>query len=252
MSSRPLFVVLGLGDGSGTGSAAARVFSQAGYRIALIARSGRDTAQKLADELNNTGGEAAAFPVSAYNYATVHDVFGNIDRHWPNAQLRAALFNAGHGVWKGFLDVTEEDIDAGVDVNIRAAYSFSREVILRQKELPLNDKGKRGTLLFTGATASLRGNVTTSGFAPGKSALRILSQSLAKEFDKQNIHVAHSIIDGQISTARQRNLHGEEWSSNPDNKLLPESIAQSYLYLVDQDRSAWTWELDLRPAHEKW
>jgi NAD(P)-dependent dehydrogenase (short-subunit alcohol dehydrogenase family) len=133
--------------------------------------------------------QAAAFPVNTYSYTEVHNSFEAIHKHWPNVELRVALYNIGAGVFKSFLDVTEGDIENSVDTNVRAAYSFAREAILRFKEQPVNDKGKRGTLLFTGATASIRGNTWTSGFAPGKHSLRALSQSLAKEFGKQNIHV---------------------------------------------------------------
>ncbi|KAJ3494866.1 hypothetical protein NLJ89_g10720 [Agrocybe chaxingu] len=104
--------------------------------------------------------------------------------------------------------------------------------------------GKRGALIFTGATASARGNTTTSAFAVGKFGTRALSQSLAKEFGKENIHVAHAIIDGAILTDRQRDRNSPEWQNNADVRLHPDSIAASYLYLVNQDRSAWTWELD--------
>jgi len=122
------------------------------------------------------------------------------------------------------------------------------------KDLELNEVGKRGTLIFTGATASIRGNVVTSAFAAGKHGLRALSQSLAKEFGKQNIHVAHAIIDGGILTdmARQRMTPEQAANPDPDARLTPEAIANAYLFLTRQDRSAFTWELDLRPAHEKW
>jgi NAD(P)-dependent dehydrogenase (short-subunit alcohol dehydrogenase family) len=132
--------------------------------------------------------------VNAYSFADIHNSFEAIHKHWPNAELRVALYNIGAGVFKSFLDVTEGDIENSIDTNVRAAYSFAREAILRIKEQPVNDKGKRGTLLFTGATASIRGNTWTSGFAPGKHALRALSQSLAKEFGKQNIHVRVLVI----------------------------------------------------------
>jgi NAD(P)-dependent dehydrogenase (short-subunit alcohol dehydrogenase family) len=107
-------------------------------------------------------------------------------------------------VWKPFLDVTPEDLQESVDTNITAAFAFSREVILTLKENEidvdgkLGGRGKRGTLLFTGATASLRGNTTSSAFAIGKHGLRALSQSLAKEFGKQNIHVeSHDLLSCQ-------------------------------------------------------
>jgi len=99
----------------------------------------------------------------------------------------------------------------------------------------------------------LRGNVVTSAFSAGKHGVRALSQSLAKEFGKENIHVAHAIIDGGILTDRSRAMKkSEEWEANEDVRLNPDAIAQSYLHLANQERSAWTWELDLRPAHEKW
>jgi NAD(P)-dependent dehydrogenase (short-subunit alcohol dehydrogenase family) len=100
-----------------------------------------------------------------------------------------ALFNAGFGVWKPFLQITEEELDRATDTNVKAAFAFSREAITAFKGQSLDEHGKRGTLLFTGATASLRGNTTTSAFSAAKFALRSLSQSLNKEFGKENIHV---------------------------------------------------------------
>ncbi|KAI0065117.1 NAD-P-binding protein [Artomyces pyxidatus] len=251
MASRPIFVVAGVGNASGTGGASARVFSNAGYRVALIAR-GSDNLKKLAGELTAAGGDAVAFPVANYSYQEVQTVFGAIRKHWPDGEIRAALWNAAHGTWKPFLDITEEEVDESLEINVKSAFAFSREAILSFKDLSLNDNGKRGTLIFTGATASARGNTTTSVFAAGKFGLRALSQSLAKEFGKQNIHVTHAIIDGAIATDRQKERRDPEWFANADVRLDPESIAKSYLYLAGQDRSAWTWELDLRPAHEKW
>ncbi|TFY80195.1 hypothetical protein EWM64_g3820 [Hericium alpestre] len=250
---RPIFVVAGVGNSAGTGGAAARAFSRAGYRVALISREGRsDSLQKFAAELSANGGEAAAFPIPAYTYDAISGAFTSIRSHWPNVPIRAALWNAGFGVWKPFLDVKKEEIEESVQTNITAAFSFAKEAILAFKDLDLNEKGKRGTLLFTGATASIRGNVTTSAFAAGKFGERALSQSLAKEFGKQNIHVAHVIIDGGILTDRSAGSKDPSWINDPDVHLKPESIADSYLYLANQDRSAWAWELDLRPAHEKW
>ena len=112
---------------------------------------------------------------------------------WPSpgkAEIRVALWNAAFGAWKGFLDVTEQDVHDSAEANFVAPFAFSRQIILAFQENPLNELGKRGTLLFTGATASWRGNVVTSVFAAGKFAERALSQSLNKEFGKQNIHVS--------------------------------------------------------------
>ncbi|KAH9961909.1 hypothetical protein BC827DRAFT_1267262 [Russula dissimulans] len=253
MSPRPIFVVAGVGNSSGTGGASARLFAKAGYNIALISRES-DSLRKFAAELKTGDTDAAAFPISDYNYKEVQTAFSAVRARWPNADIRAALFNAGYGVWKPFLEITEDEIDRVVDTNVKAAFAFAREAITAFRAQSVHEErgGKRGTLLFTGATASLRGNTTTSAFSAAKFALRSLSQSLNKEFGKENIHVAHVIIDGGIATDMTKSRRGEEWATNRDLSLSPESIAKSYLYLVNQDRSAWTWELDLRPAHEKW
>jgi NAD(P)-dependent dehydrogenase (short-subunit alcohol dehydrogenase family) len=112
--------------------------------------------------------QAAAFPVPKYNFETFKNAFADIKQHWPDAPIRVALFNAAHGVWKPFLDVTEADIQESVDTNVIAAFGFAREAITAFKDQELNELGKRGTLIFTGATAATRGNLTTSAFAAGK------------------------------------------------------------------------------------
>ncbi|KAI0251609.1 NAD-P-binding protein [Lactifluus subvellereus] len=251
MSARPIFVVAGVGNSSGTGGASARIFAKAGYNIALISRES-ESLHKFAAELKTGDTDAAAFPISEYNYKEVQSAFRAVRGRWPHADVRVALFNAGFGVWKPFLQLTEEEVDRVADTNVKAAFAFAREAIGAFQGQTLDARGKRGTLLFTGATASLRGNTTTSAFSAAKFALRSLSQSLSKEFGKENIHVAHAVIDGGIATDLSKSRRGEEWAANPDLSLSPEGIAKAYLYLVNQDRSAWTWELDLRPAHEKW
>ncbi|KAI0368015.1 NAD-P-binding protein [Pilatotrama ljubarskyi] len=258
MTFRPLLIVAGIGNGTGTGAATARAFSKSGYRVALVARNAEHL-QRLQGELSASGGEAAAFPIAEYTYDVI-SVFDSIMQHeWATpepSELRVALWNVGVNVFGSFLTVTEKDITASLEVHVTGGFAFSRKVILAFKENELDVNGCRGTLLFTGATASVRGNVFTSAFAAGKFGIRALSQSLAKEFGKENIHVAHVIIDGSILTdlslSRRPGEAGETWKADPDVRLNADSIAKSYLYLVQQDRSAWTWELDLRPAHEKW
>ncbi|KXN92489.1 hypothetical protein AN958_07436 [Leucoagaricus sp. SymC.cos] len=256
--AKKVVVVAGVGNGSGTGAAVARLFSKEGYAVALLARD-KDSLDKFEKELNDLpGGEAVAFPLSSYSAEAITSAWTSIKQRFtnPTYEIRVAVWNAGHTVFKKFLDVTPEDVQQSTQVNIVGAFSFSREAILTFKENTLEaGNGKRGALIFTGATASLRGNVFTSAFASAKFALRALSQSLSKEFGKENIHVAHAIIDGgepYRSWARVSLSKGPEWEQNEDVRLNAESIANSYLYLVKQDRSAWTWELDLRPAHEKW
>ncbi|KAI9453677.1 NAD-P-binding protein [Russula earlei] len=253
MSVRPIFVVAGIGNSSGTGGASARLFAKAGYNIALISRES-DRLHKFAAELKTGDTDAAAFPISDYNYRDVQSAFRAVRTRWPAADVRVALFNAGFRIGKPFLEITEEELDRAMDTNVKAAFAFAREAIavFRAQSIDEARGGKRGTLLFTGATSSLRGNTTTAAFSAAKFALRSLSQSLNKEFGRENIHVAHVVIDGGIVTDLSKSRRDDEWAANPDVALSPESIAKSYLYLANQDRSAWTWELDLRPAHEKW
>ncbi|KAJ6510832.1 hypothetical protein C8R45DRAFT_965325 [Mycena sanguinolenta] len=252
-------IIAGVGNGSGTGGAAARLFAKEGYTVALISR-GAEALNALASSITSSGGKAESFPVAAYGPDEVTAAFASIEARFPSPEyaITAAIFNAGHGVWKPFLQVTPEDVREVSKVNIEASFAFSRAAIIAfQKNKPSPATGAKGTLIFTGATASLRGNVVTSAFAAGKFAVRALSQSLAKEFGKEDIHVAHAIIDGGIATNNTRGKRdsppsGPVENTTPDSKLSPESIAKSYLYLVNQDQSSWTWELDLRPSHEKW
>ncbi|KAJ6467444.1 hypothetical protein C8R45DRAFT_1020037 [Mycena sanguinolenta] len=252
-------VIAGVGNGSGTGAAAARLFAKEGYTVALISR-GAESLNALASSINSSGGKADSFPVAAYGPDEVAAAFASIEARFPSPEyaITAAIFNAGHIVGKPFLQVTPEDVREFSKVDIEGSFAFSRVAILAfQKNKPSPATGAKGTLVFTGATASLRGNVLTSAFAAAKFAVRALSQSLAKEFGKEDIHVAHTIIDGRIATNNTRGNRdtppsGPVENTTPDSKLSPESIAKSYLYLVNQDQSSWTWELDLRPSHEKW
>jgi len=247
---KPIIVVAGVGTGAGTGGSTARVFAKEGYNVALIARRAKEL-EATAEEIKAAGGSAAAFPVVNYDYKDIHNAFEAIKEQWPGEEIRVAVWNAGFGVWKPFLEVTEEEWKESVQTNIVAAAAFSREAILAFQKLEPNAIGARGNLIITSATAAWRGNLTTSAFAAGKHGLKGLAQSLNKEFGKQNIHVSHAIIDGSILTDRSKG-RGDGYVNNPDVRLDPDSIAKAYVYLAEQDRTAWTFELDLRPAHEKW
>ncbi|KAJ3506265.1 hypothetical protein NLJ89_g6966 [Agrocybe chaxingu] len=252
-AAKRVLVVAGIGNGTGTGASTARLFAKNGYNVAIIAR-GDSFVQGLANEINSSGGEAASFTVPSYSHDHLTAAWASIHKHFPKPEytVRAAVFNVAYGVLRPFLDTTSQEVQESLDTNVGAAFSFARGAILAFKDNGIEEtNGARGTLIFTGSTGSVRGNVTTSAYAAGKWGSRALSQSLAKEFGQQNIHIAHSIIDGSILVDRQREHRSAEWAENEDIRLRPESIALSYLYLVNQDRSAWTWELDLRPAHEK-
>jgi len=147
--------------------------------------------------------KVATFPLKDYTPTSIKSAFGSLKSHWPTSPLRVALFNAAYGIWKPFLDITEDEVRESIDTNVVAAFAFARAALLEMTKLELEtareggvagDARKRGTLIFTGATAAIRGNATTSAFAAGKFGVRALSQSLAKEFGKQNIHVSVSSI----------------------------------------------------------
>ncbi|PBK68136.1 hypothetical protein ARMSODRAFT_1020160 [Armillaria solidipes] len=170
----------------------------------------------------------------------VNTIYAQIHAHYQGQPIHVTLYNTTHDVWKPFLDITLEDVQGVTQTNLEGTFAFLKNMIQAFQANQVNEKGKRGSLIFTGATASVRGNVMTSAFLAGKHMLRALSQSLA-------------IIDGDILTNSAYKCHNDrEWEWNEDVRLSPDRIAESYLHLINQPCSAWTWELDLRPAHEKW
>jgi len=251
---RPILVVAGVGNASGTGGATARLFSkELGYRVALIARNAQNL-EAAAAEIRKVGGDAVAFPVPDYSWSAITEAFSAIKTRFPGSPIRAAVFNAGQWHRGPFLELKEEDIQNSLQVNVVAGFAFAQESIKAFLEAPEptpeEKSPSQGTLIFTGATASIRGGEYFGAFAAGKVALRALSQSLAREFGKKNVHVGHSIIDGGILTDLSRPRHAAH-IDDETKRLSPDSIAKSYLYLHSQDKSAWTLELDLRPAHER-
>ncbi|RXW23776.1 hypothetical protein EST38_g2078 [Candolleomyces aberdarensis] len=224
-----------------------RLFAKNGYSVALIAR-GADSLTKISDEINSAGGQAAPFPLKSYSHEDIATTWAAIKQRFPKPEyeIRAAVWNVGQLVWKPFLEITPEDVQLSLDTGVAAAFAFARQSILSFKENGIDStNGKRGALIFTGATASIRGNVVTSAIAAAKHGARALSQSLAKEFGKDNIHVSHVIVDGVIITDRVKESRNDpSWENNDNLRLRPESIAESYLYLANQDNSSWTWELD--------
>ncbi|KKA17784.1 7-alpha-hydroxysteroid dehydrogenase [Rasamsonia emersonii CBS 393.64] len=243
-AARAFAIVAGVGPG--TGSSVARRFAQS-YPVVVLARNPANFTP-VVDEINSSGGKALGISTDLSDAASVRAAFDKIAKEFPDLPLAAAIFNPGGGfVRKPFLELTEEEFVAGYNSQARGAFLFS------QATLPLLLKGvdQSGekklehppTLIFTGATASVRGSATFATFATGKFALRALSQSLAREFGPQGVHVAHVIVDGVIDIPRTK-----EWKfPHPDAKLSPEAIADSYWFLHTQPRTTFAFELDLRP-----
>lgn len=227
------------GAGPGLGAAVARRFAREGYTVALLAR-GESGLREVQADLQKAGGRAEVFPADAGDAGSVSAAFGRV-----RAELGAPevlVYNAGTFVMGGILELDPAAFESAWRINCLGGFLSAREV------LPGMLERGRGTLLFSGATASLRGGARFAGLAVGKFGLRALAQSLAREFGPRGIHVAHIVIDGQIDTARVR---GMAPGRDAATMLAPDAIAESYWQLHQQHPTAWSQELDLRPAMEK-
>lgn len=227
-----------LGVGPGLGAAVARRFAGEDYAVALMARN-EDGLSEIRHEIEDKGGTATSFAADATDPASVEQAFGRMRQELGDPEV--FVYNAGAFQMGGILEVTPEQFDSCLKANCAGAFYAAQQV------LPAMQEAGRGTVMLTGATASLRGSARFAALATGKFGLRALAQSMAREFGPQGIHVAHVIIDGQIDIPRVREM-------SPDREehtmLSPDAIAETYWRLHTQDSTAWTLELDLRPAVE--
>lgn len=237
MSERPVAVVVGVGPG--LGGAVARRFARAGYQVGLLAR-GAAQLDPIRDQIEKGGGSALSVPCDAADPEAVKDAFQRIARE--AGAPSAVIYNAGAFQMGSALEITPDQFDACFKINCAGA------LFVAQAAVPAMLERGSGTLIFTGATASLRGSARFACLAVGKFGLRALAQSLARELGPQGIHVAHVVIDGQIDSPRIRSMMPDR----PEHTFLsPDAIAETYYQLHLQDRTAFTFELDLRPAVEK-
>lgn len=242
MSAPKAILVVGAGDS--TGGAIARRFAREGY-IACVTRRSADKLQPLVERIRADGGTAHAFGSDARVEDEVVKLVTQIEREI--APIEVAVFNIGANVRFNVTDTTERVYRKVWEMGALGGFLMGREAA--KAMLPR----KRGTILFTGATASLRGGAGFSAFAGAKHALRALAQSLARELGPQGIHVAHVVIDGAIDTQFiAQNFPDRYALKDQDGILSPDAIADNYWYLHQQPRNAWTHELDLRPWMERW
>jgi hypothetical protein len=237
-----------IGAGDFIGSAIARRFAREGYAV-FAGRRTADKLQKLKAEIEAEGGECIGRGLDARKEEDITTFLDEADRHAP---LEVCVFNPGANVNFPILETTERVFRKVWEMACYGGFLTGREAARRM--LP---HGK-GTILFTGATASLRGGIGYSAFASAKFGLRAVAQSMARELGPKNIHVAHLIIDAGVDTAfvreRIRQRGGDEAVEKlePDQLMDPESVANAYWYLHTQPRDGWTFELDLRPYRETW
>ena len=243
-TSLPPKVCLIVGAGDGTGSAVAKRFALAGYTVCVTRRT-PEASQGLLAAIHELGGRAMAFTLDARHEDEVISLFQKIEQDV--GVLEVVVFNVGGNVRFPLLEMTAQKYFKTWEMCAMAGFLVGREAA--RALLP---KG-RGTILFTGATASLRGGVGFSAFAGGKAALRALAQSMAREFGPQGLHIAHIVVDGVIDSERVRSAQPERVAAlGPTGLVEPDSIARAYLWLHEQTPDAWTFELDLRPGVEKW
>ncbi len=233
MSDR-VCVVTGVGPGNG--AALTRRFASDGYRVAMLAR----TAPALEEIARQVPG-ARGYATDVSDASAVGETFRRVREEL--GPVEVLIHNAGSGVFGSFLDVTAEQLEESWRTNALALFLCGREGVTDMLE-----RG-RGAIVAIGATASLRGGPNFAAFAPAKAAERSLAQSMARLLAPKGIHVAHVVIDGVIDTPRTRQF----FRDRPDAFFLqPQAIAETVFQLVQQDRSSWSFELDVRPFGESW
>jgi len=221
-----------VGAGEGLSASLARLFARERMRVALAARR----TDKLAELCGDIGARAYACDASEPN--EVKRLFSEVEKDIGAPDV--VVYNASARARGPFVELVAEDVERTLAVSAFGGFLVSQQAV--QRMLPK----KHGAVLLTGASASIKGYAQSAPFAMGKFALRGLAQSMARELAPHGIHVAHFVIDGAI-----RNPGRVEPADKPDSMLDPEAIAASYLHVLRQPRSAWTWEIELRPWTER-
>ncbi|WP_353228467.1 SDR family NAD(P)-dependent oxidoreductase [Novosphingobium sp.] len=239
-------VCLIIGAGDGVGAALAHAFARAGHPVCLTRRARNlDRLETLAAQIRDEGGQAHAFGVDARSETETVALFDRIERDI--GPIGVVIFNIGANVQFGIRETTARVFSKVWEMACFAGFLAGREAA--RVMVPR----ARGTILFTGATASTRGRDGFAAFAAAKAGLRALAQSLARELGPQGVHVAHVICDGAIDGVFIRSRLGDTADLLRDDLILkPDDIAQSYVWLHNQPRSAWSHEIDLRPWREQW
>jgi len=242
MTDKKAILVVGAGDA--TGGAIAQRFAREGY-IACMTRRNADKLQPLVDTIRASGGEAHGFGSDARKEEEMVALVQKIEAEI--APIEVAVFNIGANVRFGITETT-----ARVYFKVWEMACFAGFLMGREAAKVMLPRG-RGTILFTGATASLRGREGFAAFAGAKHGLRALAQSMARELWPQGIHVAHPVIDGAIDTEFIRTNFPERYATKAQGGILdPDHIAEAYWQIHRQPRDAWTHETELRPWMEVW
>ena len=228
-----------VGVGRGLGSALSRKFAREGFTVFLVSRT-HEILQEIKAIIETEGGRAVALPCDVKDPKQAEISFKRITENYGNIDV--LVYNAGDFQIQSVIDIEPENFKSSWETNCFGAFLCAKQAI------PSMLKQNRGTIIFTGATASTRGSAGFASLAVGKFGLRALAQSLARELGPEGIHVAHVIIDGQIANSENKKNHARR---GPDSFLSPEAISEQYWQIHIQDNTSWTLELDLRPSVEK-
>ncbi len=227
-----------IGAGEGLSASLARKLAEHGHKLVLAARD----ISKLADLAEDTG--AVTVQCAAQKPADIEAVFAKADTL--DNRLDLAVYNPSARVRGPVTELDPEAVRNAVEVTAFGAFLMAQQAAKRMLSQQSDERGTRGTIMFTGASAGVKGFANSSSFAMGKFALRGLCQSLARELHPQGIHIGHFVIDGGIENASRPERIGEN-----DSMLNPDDIAESYMHFLGQHRSSWAWEIELRPWSER-
>ncbi|MCJ1286373.1 hypothetical protein MMC26_005718 [Xylographa opegraphella] len=242
--SSALAIIAGVGPG--TGAAVARKFAKE-YSVVLLARNPSNY-EPLVEEIEKSGGKAVGISTDVSSPKSVEEAFTKIKGM--RQAVAAGIYNVGgQFIRKPFLELSVRDFESCYEANGTGAFLFSQQILPLLLETVAASPAHPPSLIFTGATAAMKGSAAMAAFATGCFAKRALAQSLAREFGPKGVHVCHAIIDGVIDIPRTK-----EWkvSDAPDAKISADAIADAYWYLHTQPRTTFTNELDIRPYVEKW
>jgi NAD(P)-dependent dehydrogenase (short-subunit alcohol dehydrogenase family) len=231
---KPICAVVGVGPGNG--AALARRFAAGGYAVALMAR-GSTQSGTLAAELD----DARAYECDVADATSVKDTFARVRAEL--GEVDVLVYNAGSGSWGSIEEITPEAFEAAWRVNALGSLLVARQVI------PAMKRAGTGSIIFIGATASLRGMPRTAAFAPAKAAQRILAESMARSLWPAGIHVALVVLDGVVDLPKTREMMPDK---SEDFFIKPKDVAESAFWLSGQARSAWSFAIEARPFGETW
>ncbi|UZJ52447.1 hypothetical protein CBS101457_001767 [Exobasidium rhododendri] len=250
-------IVCILGVGPGLGLAIAQLFAGQGYTTAILSRNKQrldgwaveldQTIQKVRGRRGETP-QSLAFACDVLSDDSIREAISSIQKAWPDKKMGTAIYNASVRKRGPFLDQRPEQIKEVVQASVFAGITFMQTIIRA-----MSSKGNQGgTIIVTGATSSTRGREGFAAFAASKSGLRAACQSVAKEYGPKNIHISHVVVDGLIESQQAIDHLGlDKGTRFPDGSALrPEEMCKAWLFLASQHRSAWTFEMDLRPAKE--